>query len=220
MQHLKKFLKGTYLSIFNILLATVVVLNCKGTYRIANKIFHIDKNLNIPRNKLYAEYGRIIDFINNPKTTDLSFESFTLSNNALYHFVEVRKIFIGIYIFLIFSISLLVIYLLINKKRIKKAIGNIPVISLLITIVTSFVIIAFSMVNFNYLFKIFHEIVFANDYWLFDTVKDSIILALPKEFFLLCATIILILSTVFTCIELIICQKIKGRIKEDEYIMK
>ena len=106
------------------------------------------------------------------------------------------------------------------SQRIKKAIGNIPVISLLITIVTSFVIIAFSMVNFNYLFKLFHEIVFANDYWLFDTVKDSIILALPKEFFLLCATIILILSTVFTCIELIICQKIKGRIKEDEYIMK
>ena len=116
MQHLKKFLKGTYLSIFNILLATVVVLNCKGTYRIANKIFHIDKNLNIPRNKLYAEYGSIIDFINNPKTTDLSFESFTLSNNALYHFIEVRKIFIGIYIFLIFSISLFVIYLFVNKK--------------------------------------------------------------------------------------------------------
>ena len=41
-----------------------------------------------------------------------------------------------------------------------------------------------------------------------------------KEFFLLCATIILILSTVFTCIELIICEKIKGRIKKDEYIMK
>lgn len=214
MQHLKKFLKGTYLSIFNILLATVVVLNCKGTYRIANKIFHIDKNLNIPRNKLYAEYGSIIDFINNPKTTDLSFESFTLSNNALYHFVEVRKIFIGIYIFLIFSISLLVIYLLINKKRIKKAIGNIPVISLLITIVTSFVIIAFSMVNFNYLFKIFHEIIFTNDYWIFDTVKDSIILALPEEFFLLCAIIIIVLSIIITCIELVICKRVREEQKK------
>ena len=214
MQHLKKFLKGTYLSIFNILLATVVVLNCKGTYRIANKIFHIDKNLNIQRNKLYAEYGSIIDFINNPKTTDLSFESFTLSNNALYHFVEVRKIFIGIYIFLIFSISLLVIYLLINKKRIKKAIGNIPVISLLITIVTSFVIIGSSMVNFNYLFKIFHEIIFTNDYWIFDTVKDSIILALPEEFFLLCAIIIIVLSIIITCIELVICKRVREEQKK------
>ena len=214
MQHLKKFLKGTYLSIFNILLATVVVLNCKGTYRIANKIFHIDKNLNIPRNKLYAEYGSIIDFINNPKTTDLSFESFTLSNNALYHFVEVRKIFIGIYIFLIFSISLLVIYLLINKKRIKKAIGNIPVISLLITIVTNFVIIGSSMVNFNYLFKIFHEIIFTNDYWIFDTVKDSIILALPEEFFLLCAIIIIVLSIIITCIELVICKRVREEQKK------
>ena len=214
MQYLKKFLKGTYLSIFNILLATVVVLNCKGTYRIANKIFQIDKNLNIPRNKLYDEYGNIIDFINNPKTTDLSFESFTLSNNALYHFVEVRKIFIGIYIFLIFSISLLVIYLLINKKRIKKAIGNIPVISLLITIVTSFVIIGSSMVNFNYLFKIFHEIIFTNDYWIFDTVKDSIILALPEEFFLLCAIIIIVLSIIITCIELVICKRVREEQKK------
>ena len=214
MQHLNKFLKGTYLSIFNILLATVVVLNCKMTYRIANKIFQIDKNLNIPRNKLYDEYGNIIDFINNPKTTDLSFESFTLSNNALYHFVEVRKIFIGIYIFLIFSISLLVIYLLINKKRIKKAIGNIPVISLLITVVTSFVIIGSSMVNFNYLFKIFHEIIFTNDYWIFDTVKDSIILALPEEFFLLCAIIIIVLSIIITCIELVICKRVREEQKK------
>ena len=179
------------------------------TYRIANKIFQIDKNLNIPRNKLYDEYGNIIDFINNPKTTDLSFENFTLSNNALYHFVEVRKIFIGIYIFIIFSISLFVIYLLINKKRIKKAIGNIPVISLLITVVTSFVIIGSSMVNFNYLFKIFHEIIFTNDYWIFDTVKDSIILALPEEFFLLCAIIIIVLSIIITCIELVICKRVR-----------
>lgn len=214
MQHLKKFLKGTYLSIFNILLATVVVLNCKMTYRIANKIFQIDKNLNIPRNKLYDEYGNIIDFINNPKTTDLSFENFTLSNNALYHFVEVRKIFIGIYIFIIFSISLFVIYLLINKKRIKKAIGNIPVISLLITVVTSFVIIGSSMVNFNYLFKIFHEIIFTNDYWIFDTVKDSIILALPEEFFLLCAIIIIVLSIIITCIELVICKRVREEQKK------
>ena len=214
MQHLNKFLKGTYLSIFNILLATVVVLNCKMTYRIANKIFQIDKNLNIPRNKLYDEYGNIIDFINNPKTTDLSFENFTLSNNALYHFVEVRKIFIGIYIFIIFSISLFVIYLLINKKRIKKAIGNIPVISLLITVVTSFVIIGSSMVNFNYLFKIFHEIIFTNDYWIFDTVKDSIILALPEEFFLLCAIIIIVLSIIITCIELVICKRVREEQKK------
>ena len=80
----------------------------------------------------------------------------------LLSFVEVRKIFIGI-LFFYLSVKFACFYLLLIKKD-SKALGNIPVISLLITIVTSFVIIAFSMVNFNYLFKIFHEIVFANDY--------------------------------------------------------
>ena len=70
------------------------------------------------------------------------------------------------------------------------------------------------MVNFNYLFKIFHEIIFTNDYWIFDTVKDSIILALPEEFFLLCAIIIIVLSIIITCIELVICKRVREEQKK------
>lgn len=213
MRYLRNILKGSYLAIFNMLLATVLVLNCKLIYKLANKIFQIDKELNISSNELYAEYGSIIDFINSPKTNDLIFERFTLSNNALYHFVEVRTIFMGIYIFLILSIILFIFYLFLNKKRIKKANSNITLISLIVTVVTSLIIMVSSTVNFNYLFEIFHEVIFDNDYWLFDTVKDSIILALPEKFFLLCAIMILVLSIVFSGIELIIFQKSTRRIK-------
>ena len=70
MQHLKKFLKGTYLSIFNILLATVVVLNCKGTYRIANKIFHIDKNIEFFKwNSLRT--SKLLDFFTSLKSDNI-----------------------------------------------------------------------------------------------------------------------------------------------------
>lgn len=204
MQQLKNILKGIYLSIFNILLATVLVLNCKVIYKLANKIFQINKDINISSNELYTAYGSIINFINNPKKAELNFKSFTLSDNALYHFVEVRGIFIGIYIFLLLSIALFAIYLFFNRKRTRKTSGNIPLISLLVTIVTSFIIIVLSMFDFNYVFEIFHKIIFTNDYWIFDTLQDSIILALPEEFFLLCATTILVLSIVFACFELII----------------
>ena len=45
--------------------------------------------------------------------------------------------------------------------------------------------------NWEKVFISFHELVFQNDYWLFDPVTDPVILVLPDEYFMHCAIMII-----------------------------
>lgn len=42
-------------------------------------------------------------------------------------------------------------------------------------------------------FTMFHEIMFRNDYWIFDEATDPVIMILPDAFFLHCAVMIILL---------------------------
>ena len=50
-------------------------------------------------------------------------------------------------------------------------------------------------VNWDYVFVTFHQLVFNNDYWLFDSSTDPIIYILPDGYFMHCA--IMIFALVF-----------------------
>lgn len=211
MNYVIEIFRAIYLSVFNVLLASVCILNFKPIYKVANSLFNINNIINLSSSEIYLDYCRIIDFINNPKDMILDFNNFTLSDNALYHFIEVRNIFIGIYIFILVGIIYFIYYLIKNMKERCYKLERVSFAALIIIVVLSLIIIIFSCVNFNLLFELFHEITFSNDYWIFDTVKDSIILALPEEFFLLCATMILILSIFLSVAEVVISKYINKK---------
>ena len=48
-------------------------------------------------------------------------------------------------------------------------------------------------VNWEYVFVTFHQLVFNNDYWLFDPTTDPIINILPDGYFMHCAIMIFVL---------------------------
>ena len=48
-------------------------------------------------------------------------------------------------------------------------------------------------VNWEYVFVTFHQLVFNNDYWLFDPTTDPIINILPDVFFMHCTIMIFVL---------------------------
>lgn len=204
MKKIIRILMSIYLSVFNILVAVTLILNYRDIYKLAIKILGIDQLSNVSPNELYLDYCNIIDFINHPKITELSFKNFTISNNAVYHFTEVRNIFINIYVFIMATVVLfiaLMIYDILKKRReYKLIVKNSFIINISITIVIAIL----STLDFSNVFEYFHKIIFANDYWLFDTVKDSIILALPEEFFFMCTAAILIISIIVAMFELII----------------
>lgn len=66
-------------------------------------------------------------------------------------------------------------------------------------------------VNWDYVFITFHQLVFNNDYWLFDSSTDPIIDILPDEYFMHCAIMIFVLIFVGSFLCFIFSHYIKRR---------
>ena len=89
---------------------------------------------------------------------------------------------------MIIGIILLLVLIPLYKKLYKsyeyRLIGGI------FTIFLPSAIALFIYANFNRVFITFHQLVFSNDFWIFDYKKDPIILFLPEKFFMLSAVCI------------------------------
>lgn len=107
------------------------------------------------------------------------------SKTAIIHMTDVRNIFIFNIHLSIISIIIAIISFLICIK------SKLPIYKIFIayrnTVIFLFVfllfIILYAFIDFNSFFMLFHEIVFTNDYYMFDPSVDYIILMLPEKLF-------------------------------------
>lgn len=120
-------------------------------------------------------------------------DDFVMSANGAYHFMEVKRIFTAAQITAMASAVLLVPGFIYAKK--KNAWGFLKATIVLTLAVLLFVGGAL-VIDGDAAFIAMHKILFTNDYWIFDPVKDSIINVLPEEFFLSCGGGILFLMAV------------------------
>ncbi|MBP5225513.1 MAG: TIGR01906 family membrane protein [Lachnospiraceae bacterium] len=120
-------------------------------------------------------------------------DDFVMSANGAYHFMEVKRIFTAAQITAMASAVLLVPGFIYAKK--KNAWGFLKATIILTLAVLLFVGGAL-VIDGDAAFIAMHKILFTNDYWIFDPVKDSIINVLPEEFFLSCGGGILFLMAV------------------------
>ncbi|MPQ43925.1 TIGR01906 family membrane protein, partial [Clostridium tarantellae] len=167
-------------------------------YSLSIKLFNLTKITGLPSSFLLEDYKTIIKFLQIPWINNLKLKYFTMSSTGHIHFNEVKNIFFLLQILLIICFIIGIIIYILNKKNIVifsfKSLNYFFYLTLLIVTI---VIIAF-YVNFNLLFNKFHEIFFNNDYWIFDYRYDPIILALPEEFFMLCAIAIILCLLLFS----------------------
>ena len=63
----------------------------------------------------------------------------------------------------------------------------------IITVLLPVIVGILCAVNWDAAFTLFHEIMFRNDYWIFDEATDPVIMILPDAFFLHCAVMIILL---------------------------
>lgn len=107
------------------------------------------------------------------------------SKTAIIHMTDVRNIFIFNIHLSIISIIIAIISFLICIK------SKLPIYKIFIayrnTILFLFafllIILIYAFIDFNSFFMLFHEIVFTNDYYMFDPSVDYIILMLPEKLF-------------------------------------
>lgn len=111
------------------------------------------------------------------------------SDSAIQHFADVRLIFYCIYA--IAAASILALIFIIRLKKKNQDFHYLKVSGILVLALPA-VLGVFSVISFHTFFMVMHQILFRNDFWLFDPVTDPIIDFLPEEYFLHCAAALLL----------------------------
>ena len=113
-----------------------------------------------------------------------------MSREGRIHFQDVKRIFDVLQILCVLSlIGSLILGIRAWKQGYRGFLKSAAVLSVFLP-VTAGILIAF---NWDNAFILFHELMFSNDYWLFDERTDPVINILPDEFFLHCALLIILL---------------------------
>ena len=139
--------------------------------------------------QIRENYDALIDY-NSPFSYDtLQFPDLPASEEGLIHFIEVKQLFMSI--FLLGLICLFLLLILLPLQRARGKLGSCLTVSALMTVLLPTVVGIGVVVRFDDAFLLFHRLFFQNDFWLFDPETDPIILLLPDTFFMHCALMIL-----------------------------
>lgn len=174
---------GLMLMLVSISFATTAVLYCRPLYYLNINRF-VGKN-NLDFQQIKENYDTLIDYNSFWGHEKLEFPYLPSSANGITHFEEVKTIFLEFQIILIIGLITSIFLILIYRKFYKTC--EYLLIGGLATIFVPFTLAVFIYANFDRVFVTFHQIVFNNDYWIFDYKTDPIINFLPQEFFMLSA---------------------------------
>lgn len=186
---MKRFVLPILITLFIISASAVFTLNFRPLY------YHDISSLNIEETSGYSEnvirenYDALIDYnsVFHRGSLDLSLP---MSREGRIHFQDVKRIFDVLQILCVLSlIGSLILGIRAWKQGYRGFLKSAAVLSVFLPVIAG-MLIAF---NWDNAFILFHELMFSNDYWLFDERTDPVINILPDEFFLHCALLIILL---------------------------
>lgn len=185
---IRAFVSGLTGMLFLISVSVILTLSCRSLYKADMKHLHLAEETGYPEEEILANYDELIDYNLSPFHRELKFPTFPMSEEAKIHFEEVKVIFQGfLYLMLISGVLLAGIVIWMNKKKDWLFLKYAGISSIAIPIFLG----ALIALNWEKVFVTFHELIFRNDYWLFDPATDPVILVLPDAYFMHCAVMIL-----------------------------
>lgn len=145
--------------------------------------FNIPEQVGMSQETIMENYYILLEYLHYPWVDELVMPDFPTSASGAFHFYEVKILFYINYLILFISAPCSIYYLVgLSKEdqlyRLKKpsAIAAWIPIGLLV----------FLAISFDYMFLLFHQILFDNDAWIFNPQTDPIITVLTQEFFMFC----------------------------------
>ncbi|MBR2343783.1 MAG: TIGR01906 family membrane protein [Clostridia bacterium] len=156
--------------------------------------FYTDKTVE----EIRAGYDEVLDYLTLPGG-EFGAGSFAFSEEGAAHFADCKVLFnLNFFAFLISSAAVILLVILARRGRVAlwRPFGlDIPFFSGAGVLGAFLLIGAVVAADFDTAFAVFHAIFFpGKDNWLFDPATDEIIGAMPEEFFMNCA--ILIVSSI------------------------
>lgn len=157
--------------------------------------------------EIHENYSRMVDYLLQPQPGELTFIKLPMSEDGRIHFADVRALVQGLFklVLPVLGLALPLAYLLFIKRKdllaLKWSAGFCLLFPLLIG--------SAMLINFEESFIAFHKLFFRNDYWLFDPVRDPIILYLPSSFFAAMGGLLLILLILAAVLQYVLAH-VKG----------
>ncbi len=195
--------------IFIISAAVIFTVAFRPLYYMDIDVLHIPESSGYSKEEILENYNELIDYNLSPKQDKLEFPTLPMSEGARIHFREVKEIFQGFLKALILSA---LIFLPCFFFRLRKRDVHYLRLTGVMTIGLPLLLGTVIAVNWERAFILFHELVFSNDYWLFDPTTDPIIDCLPDAFFFHCAIMILTLILVASIGMIVISYKGKREV--------
>lgn len=172
---------------FLVSFAVVGTLAFRPLYYLDIRALHISEFSGYSEEEIKANYNEVIDYELYPFHEELRLPDMPMSEEARIHFQEVKEIFCFFEKMLVCTLILGISGIIWqHRKRNYVYLKIAGVISVIVPAILG-ILMAF---KWDWFFDTFHEVMFDNDYWLFNPVTDPIINILPDEFFLHCGCMI------------------------------
>lgn len=199
-----KFLKNTLglsaIFLFILTFAIAFTINFTPFYSFDIDFLNIPERTGLAKETILGNYRILMDYLNKPWIDVLHMPDFPSSESGLFHFSEVKSLFLLNYVLLI--VTGILSFLFWHDKKKSRSFYEL-VQPTLIMVVLPLAILVMIFLNFDQLFTTFHQLFFNNDAWLFDYRTDPIILALPQDFFMHCFILVFaILELGLLCVHL------------------
>lgn len=190
MQKIKNVFGSLAIFLFILTAAIALTINFTPLYSFDITYLDIEGLTGLSKEVIMENYQILMRYLNVPWVGELNMPDFPSSASGLFHFYEVKRLFMFNYGVMIIT-GIISFFFLRNRKR-SGELWQILNITRLMVFIPIFILF-FIALNFNQLFVTFHQIFFNNDAWIFDWRTDPIILALPQEFFMHCFILVFVL---------------------------
>ena len=171
-------------TLFLFTFAVVLVLNCRWLYYLDITLLKLDQVSGMSTADIRANYDALIDYNQVWFRGPLRFPTLPMSTGGEIHFREVKRIFDGIQIVcLVTGVASLILWFPQRRRWDRRCLITAGILSIGIPVILGALVAA----GWERFFVTFHQLVFRNDYWLFDPATDPVITILPDTFFLQCA---------------------------------
>ena len=172
-----------FITFFILSLSVAATINFTFLYSFDIGYLNISEYVGMPKEQILMNYRILLDYLNTPWIAKLDMPDFPSSVSGLFHFTEVKKLFMLDYLILITSgIGSFWFMQYLNREGQYWRLLRYFQWGILLPLG---VVLAL-LINFDVLFVLFHQVFFNNDAWLFNPITDPIILVLHESFFLLC----------------------------------
>lgn len=219
-----QWLLGLVLAVLIIAIAATVGLNLRAVYSADIDRYHLTEVSGLSKERLEENFRVLVDYNNIWGAKELEFPDFVMSEHGRIHFAEVKDIFGALQWAGLAAAAILVVYLIAVRLRRRDGMIEIEDYRFLkygsaLVIIVPAVLGGAIALNWERAFVVFHELLFDNDYWIFDEATDPVITVLPDHFFMHVALVMIATAVVCSAVCMILYLILKKRQPESKPVM-